>query len=168
MLGRGPAGEGPLDDQNQEKINSSWKTAMKVLVDEENWSTLERISKTSFPNEAAAAIVGSKEGGNYWVEDVIETENLLESPTAFEMGPESIAEVLENVEEKGLDLIGFFHSHPRLTAYVSDRDERFMSLWPGKIWIIAGTGKEGEVTEVKAFKATEEGVDSLEVKKPSE
>ncbi|KXA93646.1 hypothetical protein AKJ64_00090 [candidate division MSBL1 archaeon SCGC-AAA259E17] len=129
---------------------------------------MKSISKASFPNEAAAAIVGSNEGGNYRVEDVIETENLLESPAAFEMRPESVAKVLENAEERGLDLIGFFHSHPRLAAYVSDRDERFMSLWPEKVWIIAGTGKEGEITEVKAFKATEEGVDSLEVKKPSE
>ena len=47
------------------------------------------------------------------VETVHETENVAETPeTRYRIDPEDQFEILERIEEKGREVVGFYHSHP--------------------------------------------------------
>lgn len=138
---------------------------MEVHLNKNCWRTMQRISREHLPNEATAILVGRRRGEKVQVKDVIEAENILESPTTFKIEPEFVIEVLEKAEEGGLGVVGFFHSHPSLSAFVSDMDEKFMKLWPKKVWMIAGVNNWGEVTEVKAFRFINEDFEEIEIKR---
>lgn len=138
---------------------------MEVRLGESVRENIKEISKDYFPNEASALLVGGKRGERVQVKKVVEAENVLESPTTFKIEPEFVVEVLERAEEEGLELVGFFHSHPGLSAFVSARDKKFMKLWLEKIWVIAGTDEGGEVTEIKAFRRTDAEFEEIEIRR---
>jgi proteasome lid subunit RPN8/RPN11 len=60
------------------------------------------------PEEACGVITGQKGQGL----EVIPIENILHSPVGFRMSPDEQVKVLLQIEEKGLDLIAIYHSHP--------------------------------------------------------
>lgn len=124
---------------------------MKALFNDNVWKYMRKISKDRFPREACSIIVGQKEDEVFRVKKMMEAKNSQRSNSSFKIDPQDLVETLDNIEESNGELIGFFHSHPNLHSFVSDRDEKFMKLWPGKIWVIAGTDDRGRVTEVRAF-----------------
>ncbi len=60
------------------------------------------------PEEACGVITGQKGQAL----EVIPIENILHSPVGFRMSPDDQVKVLLQIEEKGLDLIAIYHSHP--------------------------------------------------------
>ena len=126
---------------------------MKVKLGKSKENKIEKISKKYFPNEGCALLTGEIRNNEINILKVIEAKNTLKSPTSFKMDPILVAEITEKLEnQENKELIGFFHSHPNLSAFVSDLDKKCMKIWPKKIWIIAGTNKKGELKDIKAFK----------------
>ncbi|KXB08404.1 hypothetical protein AKJ56_01425 [candidate division MSBL1 archaeon SCGC-AAA382N08] len=124
---------------------------MKVQLSGQILKKLRRISKKVFPKEACSLLIGKFGGGNIIVEEIRETENVHDSDSSFLIDPRVIAEVLDELKSNDRELLGFFHTHPELPAFVSDRDEKFMELWGEKVWIIAGTDVSGNISEIKSF-----------------
>lgn len=137
---------------------------LELCFDESALKTFRRISRDYFPNEACGLLIGEKKDGKIIVKKVIEGENVLESSTTFQIKPELVIEVMEKIENNEENMIGFFHSHPKSPPYVSARDEKFMKLWPGKIWIIAGTNENGKITEIKAFERENNSHEEIKIK----
>lgn len=63
--------------------------------------------------------------------------NIRKSPILFEIASEDIYRILTYAERKGLEVVGMFHSHPA-NPYPSQRDLRFMKLWPIP-WLIVSS-----------------------------
>ena len=55
----------------------------------------------------------------------------------FDIAASDVARVAQGARNHGLDLIGFYHSHPRGEAYPSAADIANASAWPGYLHIIA-------------------------------
>ncbi len=133
---------------------------MKAKLRKKVREEIEKISKKYFPNEGCALLIGKKQNEVIDIKRAIEAENVLDSPISFKMDPILVAETIEEIgDEKNKELVGFFHSHPNLTAFVSSLDRKCMELWPEKLWIIAGTDNKGRLTEIKSFKWEEQPVE---------
>jgi len=103
------------------------------------------------PNESCALLYGNDET----VSEVFLTKNIEESPVNFTISNEQLIEGYKIAEERKLQVIGIFHSHPNSEAYPSSTDKKFMHSNP-VVWIIySGVNKnfkayvlESDVVEI--------------------
>lgn len=98
------------------------------------------------PNESCAILFGSIQNEKNIVKDIFLAENIDESPVNFTISNEELLKAYKIAEEKKLDVVGIFHSHPGSDAYPSSTDKKFMHTNP-VAWIISS----GESNDLKAF-----------------
>ncbi|MHB8844160.1 MAG: M67 family metallopeptidase [Nitrospirota bacterium] len=79
-----------------------------------------------YPNEACG-ILGGRDGR---VERVYCMSNARPGPVSYEMEPEEQFQVMKELRQAGLGMIGLFHSHPGGRAYPSSVDVE-KAYWPG-------------------------------------
>lgn len=92
---------------------------------------LSEYSENQKPNESCAILFGK----NDTVSDLFLTENIEESPVNFTISNEQLIEGYRMAEEKSLDVVGIFHSHPDSDAFPSNTDKKFMQSNP-VVWVI--------------------------------
>ena len=103
----------------------------KIKLSESNKKILSEYSENQKPNESCALLFGR----DNTVSDLFLTENIEKSPVNFTISNKQLIEGYSMAEEKKLDVIGIFHSHPDSEAYPSNTDKKFMQSNP-VVWII--------------------------------
>ncbi|MDH3361506.1 MAG: M67 family metallopeptidase [Nitrosopumilus sp.] len=103
----------------------------KITLTESDKKTLSEHSENQKPNEACAILFGK---GNL-VSELFLTENIGASPVNFTISNDQLIEAYKTAEEKHLEVIGIFHSHPNSDAFPSNTDIEFMQSNP-VVWII--------------------------------
>jgi len=94
------------------------------------------------PNEACAILFGINNDENLIVKEIFLAENIEKSPTRFTISNEQLMEIYKVAEEREMDMVGIFHSHPNSAAYPSDTDKKFMHSNP-VVWVIySGISRE--------------------------
>ncbi|ASA77921.1 M67 family metallopeptidase [Thermococcus sp. 5-4] len=98
---------------------------------------LKRIIKAAENSriEICGMLFGRRNGERIEVEEVRFVPNRLNSPTAFEMEPVEMVNAIDRAEERGLEVVGIFHSHLKCPPRPSGRDLRGMRLWQ-VVWLI--------------------------------
>ncbi len=93
------------------------------------------------PHEICGVLAGDRDTGV--VEDVVRVENVSDTPrTNYMMEPEKQLEAVDEVEEeRGLDVVGFYHSHPEGPEHPSETDEA-RATWPDHTYVIVSLGPE--------------------------
>ncbi len=86
--------------------------------------------------EACGILVGRIMGKEKIVEKVYHTKNVLASSSAYQIDPIEQLKVFEEAELQGLDIIGFYHSHPFWDSFWSEADEEGSKLWIGYSYLI--------------------------------
>ena len=86
-----------------------------------------RSLEAAFPNEGGGFLLGKQSGDTITVADVVEIENVFEAEEQYHryaMTPLDWAKLEDEADERGLTLVGYFHSHPNAPAIPSifDRD----------------------------------------------
>jgi len=87
--------------------------------------------------------------------------NELKSETRYNIAPEDLHSILMDLEEKGLDVWGIFHSHPATPAYPSVTDIK-QSYYPDSYYLILSF-LNPKKPELRAFKIDGEKVEELVV-----
>jgi proteasome lid subunit RPN8/RPN11 len=103
----------------------------KIILSETDKKILSEYSENQKPNESCAILFGK----NDKVLDLFLTKNIEESPVNFTISNKQLIEGYKIAEEKKMDVIGIFHSHPDSDAYPSNTDKKFMQSNP-VAWII--------------------------------
>ena len=103
----------------------------KIKLSETDKKILSEYSENQKPNESCAILFGK----NDKVLDLFLTENIEKSPVNFTISNKQLIEGYKIAEEKEMDVIGIFHSHPDSDAYPSNTDKKFMHSNP-VAWII--------------------------------
>ena len=103
----------------------------KIILPQTIKKILTQHAKSENPNESCAILYGN---GNI-VSDVFLTNNIEQSPVNFTISNEQLIEGYKIAEEKKMDVVGIFHSHPNSEAYPSNTDKKFMHSNP-VAWII--------------------------------
>jgi proteasome lid subunit RPN8/RPN11 len=92
-----------------------------------------------FPEEACGILGGLGED----VQEVIPITNFLHSSFRFQMDPEEQLKALLGLEERGLEMIGYYHSHPKGPTEPSITDIQ-MHYYPGTAVVILSNEKQWE------------------------
>lgn len=93
-------------------------------------SLQQRIFKhleSTYPNEGGGFLLGQVNGQDVKIDDTIQIENVFEAEEQYHryaMTPQDWARLEDQADERGLTLVGYYHSHPDSPAIPSiyDRD----------------------------------------------
>ncbi|MEM2111611.1 MAG: M67 family metallopeptidase [Candidatus Bathyarchaeia archaeon] len=108
---------------------------MNISLTKEQIGFLIEETKKKYPIEACGLLFGEMNGKKAVVTKIVTFQNVLKSSTNFQINMEEFLKTLLKAEEDGMQLIGFFHSHPA-APQPSSTDIEYMRLWPGNIWLI--------------------------------
>ena len=103
----------------------------KIILEQSYKKILSQYSENQKPNESCALLFGK----NNQVLDIFLTENIEKSPINFTISNEQLIEGYKMAENKKMEIIGIFHSHPNSDAFPSNTDKKFMQSNP-VVWII--------------------------------
>jgi len=109
----------------------------KIILKQSDKKLLSQYSENQKPNEACAILFGK----NNKVLDIFLTENIDESPANFTISNEQLIEGYKIAEDKKMEVIGIFHSHPNSDAFPSSIDKKFMQSNPVAWVIYSGINK---------------------------
>jgi proteasome lid subunit RPN8/RPN11 len=107
---------------------------------------LERIQKhglETYPYECCGAMLGRETGGSREVLDLLPLQNRRDdSPrNRFEVTPDDVRQAEKTASAKGMELLGWYHSHPDSPARPSEYDRAH--AWPWYSYIIVSVEARG-------------------------
>jgi len=105
-------------------------------------NNLELHANEQNPYEACAILLGNKDEQIWETTEIFLTENIEKSEINFTVSNEQLLEGYKMAEEKGLDVVGIFHSHPKSLPSPSNTDIKFMKGNPIPWIIYSGLTKE--------------------------
>jgi len=103
----------------------------EIILSQSDKKILSEYSENQKPNESCAILFGKESQ----VSDLFLTENIEKSPVNFTISNKQLIEGYKIAEEKKIEVIGIFHSHPNSDAFPSNTDKKFMQSNP-VVWII--------------------------------
>lgn len=121
-----------MDDR---KGNSRISLHRSITLTKNQRQFLIEHAKKYAPNESCALLFGKINQENYTVQEVFLTKNADSSPINFTISNEELLRGYALAEQKGLEVIGIFHSHPHSEAVPSTTDKKFMEINP-VVWVI--------------------------------
>ena len=123
----------------------------KITLSQSDKKILSEYSENQKPNESCAILFGK----DNQVLDLFLTENIEESPINFTISNKQLIQAYSIAEEKKLEVVGIFHSHPDSDAFPSNTDKKFMQSNPVAWIIYSGINKnfkayvlESEIIEI--------------------
>jgi proteasome lid subunit RPN8/RPN11 len=128
---------------------------MPLKIRKEHLNEIIRSAKKCYPMEACGILVGKIVEGERVVCKVYHTRNVLASSFAYQIDPQEQLRVFKEAESQGLEVLGFYHSHPFLDSYWSEVDEKASKYWTGYLYLIISlkTGK------INAYVKKDDGVE---------
>lgn len=121
-------------------INLSEKISEQMVLD----------AQQAYPRECCGILIG-KIDGSITVSDIRKANNLVtgaQNRCHFEMDPMFLYQVEREIERNGLEIVGFYHSHPDCKAVPSEQDLHYMI--PGLVYAILSVTKDG-VADIQYF-----------------
>lgn len=108
--------------------------------------------EAGYPNEVGGFLLGEGSPDNVTVREIIQIENVFEQEEQFHryaMTPQDWARLEDQADERGLTLVGYYHSHPDSPAIASiyDRDHAL----PNFTYIITSV-VNGKAVDQKVWK----------------
>ena len=115
---------------------------MDLEISREVLDALQAASKSAHPHEACGILLGTANR----ITRFVPAANVHPDPaTHFEIDPQALIDAHRGAREGGLQVLGYFHSHPCGPARPSATDCA-MAAGDGRIWAIAGTGDGADET----------------------
>lgn len=115
-----------------------WAVAPQVL------SSVEAHAREARPRECCGLLLGTP--GH--VAEVRRTPNLAADPNRFEIDPGAHVAAIRETRGTGVEVVGFYHSHPHSVAVPSERDVA-ESTYPEALHMIVGF--PGDRVEIRCF-----------------
>jgi proteasome lid subunit RPN8/RPN11 len=125
-------------------------------IDQESYGSLVAHARAEYPNEACALLGGH----DHTVAKVYALPNAEASPTFYLVEPKAQLEAMTDMDDRGMDLVGIFHSHTFTEAYPSRTDIE-LAGYPEATYLILSLAdldapalrgfsiREGQVSEVE-------------------
>jgi len=116
---------------------------------------IETHAARGYPEEACGVLLGRDEKERRVVSEVVELENAGESSrhNRYVISPEQFLRAERRARDTGLDVIGFFHSHPDHPARPSAFD--LEHAWPYYSYLIVSV-MNGRVTDARSWRLTDD------------
>ena len=100
---------------------------MNVVLAPELQQRIFRHLESTYPNEGGGFLLGRQNGETVTIADTVQVENVFEEAEQYHryaMTPLDWTRLEDQADERGLTLVGYYHSHPDSPAIPSiyDRD----------------------------------------------
>lgn len=120
---------------------------MTIAFPEPIYRAVREHAKAGVPEEVVGVLAGSYDAAHSRVTRAYRAKNAAEEPTTrYSIAPDEELELLERIDEAGLECVGFYHSHPRGPSTPSETDAR-LAAWEGYSHVIvsvaSGAGELG-------------------------
>jgi [CysO sulfur-carrier protein]-S-L-cysteine hydrolase len=115
-------------------------------------------ARREFPNEACGVLAGP--GGRF--EHFFSMRNADSSPLTFRLDPKEQIQVFNEIDDKGWELLAFFHSHTRTEAYPSETDQR-LAFYPDVLSLLASLA-DPEAPDLRGFTIRDGRIEEREVR----
>lgn len=122
----------------------------RLLILESHIHAMVQHCNSCLPEEASGLVGGRRVDGNALSEVIIPVVNVLHSPVRYRMESRGQIQALVELERRGLDLIGIFHSHPSGPAIPSPTDVAEFQ-YPGVLSIILSPSDQTVGWRQRAF-----------------
>ena len=98
-----------------------------IHISQSAWHAMVSHAEKTFPKEGCGVMVGL----NGLVQEAVPLPNIYSGPQEdfFVMDPKDLNRVDREARERGLEVLGVFHSHPDCDAYFSKRDLEHSCPW---------------------------------------
>ena len=128
---------------------------MSLILGDVERACIAAEGRRTYPNECCGFLLGRDVGEHAQVEEVVPAVNARDdSPrNRYLIPPEAFLHVQRDANARGLDIVGFYHSHPDVEAYPSAFDREH--AWNGYYYVIVSV-REGEPREVRAWRLRDE------------
>lgn len=136
---------------------------MEAVLVPEAAATLRRLAEAAYPEEGCGVLVGEATTREIVVLEVLAGRNLVTERRhdRYELDPAAILAAERTARQRGLEVVGFWHTHPDHPARPSGFDTE--RAWPDYLYVIVRVTSRG-VEEVRAYRMPdEEGAGFLEV-----
>ncbi len=102
-----------------------------IEIESNPWVAMVLHAERTYPNECCGAMLGRINGDSKTVTEAVPLENAFkgEQGERYELRPEDLLAADKAARDRGLDLIGIFHSHPDCDAYFSQTDLKNSCPW---------------------------------------
>jgi proteasome lid subunit RPN8/RPN11 len=129
---------------------------MRAVLDKALQQRIIEQMEASYPNEGGGFLLGTTAGDVLHLQDVIQIQNVFaaeEQYHRYAMTPQDWARLEDQADERGLTLIGYYHSHPDSPAVPSiyDRDHAL----PNFTYIITSV-QSGQAAEMRVWRLQED------------
>ncbi len=121
-----------------------------ITIEPEAWQTIAAHLEAAYPKEGCGILLGKADGDHRRATSAAACRNVYDGEQAdrFELHPKDILAADKRARELGLDVVGFFHSHPDCDAYFSATDLK--NSWPWYSNVVVSV-RDGKVHRAAAF-----------------
>lgn len=131
------------------------KEISKITICRRDMNSLFEHAREGYPEEVCGILAGN----DYVVKHVYRMTNTEHSPVSYFMDPSEQFRVMKDLRERGLRMVGIYHSHPDSPAYPSAKDVS-LAFYDDAVYVIISlmdgvptckgfSIREGDVKEVE-------------------
>lgn len=122
-----------------------------LIIPRPDYDALRRHAEEAYPHECCGILIGAVEGDTRTVQFVIRCRNArTDSPhRRYEIDPRELIRAQREARQRGLEIVGFYHSHPHHPAQWSPTDLE-QAHWIGCSYVISSV-ENGKVTQTASF-----------------
>jgi proteasome lid subunit RPN8/RPN11 len=121
-----------------------------IRIESDAWDVMVSHAESTYPNECCGAMIGAIDGSEKIVSVAVPLVNAFagEKGERYELRQEDLLKADSEARQRGLDLIGIFHSHPDCDAYFSKTDLENSCPWYSFVVLSI---KKGEFDHANSF-----------------
>ena len=114
-----------------------------ISIEPAAWDVMVSHAQKTYPNECCGAMIGAIDGSGKIVRVAVPLENAFtgEQRARYELRQEDLLRADSEARQRGMDLIGIFHSHPDCDAYFSKTDLENSCPWYSFVVLSIKDGK---------------------------
>jgi len=113
-------------------------------------------SREEAPNECCG-LLGGREGA---ATTLYRARNEFESPLRYNVHPQDLLRITNELDEAGEELVGIYHSHTRSEAYPSQTDVNLAENWPDPLYLICSL-VDADTPVLRAFAISDGAVSEV-------
>ena len=125
-----------------------------LKLTEQVYDTIRRHGEETYPHECCGVLLGRSEDGVNEVEEAVRAGNARtdSAHNRYQIAPQELVKIQRLGRERGLDIVGFYHSHPDHPAQWSQTDLA-EAHWFGCSYVITSV-ENGKAVLTNAFELT--------------
>jgi proteasome lid subunit RPN8/RPN11 len=130
-----------------------WEASIDLTfhISSTDYEALRRYGEQAYPEECCGVLVGKVVAGERQVHGIVPCHNIRvgDAHKRFEIDPAELVRAQREARASGMEIVGFYHSHPDHPAQPSPTDLDY-AHWIGYSYVITSV-ERGQANETRSF-----------------